>query len=263
MSKPDLNKLTEDLVDFQNRDPSKPEFPTAQNVRDFAKDKNVDLAGKDGVIEGMTKSFSGSDGITVFGQELTGTMAAPVSPKLAAQAQAAAVNAAAGGSLMGAGIEIQGPLKATVHDRVELTFQNSYLKNTQGNTLYTHIGDVTIKATDVRLTASAITIDAKVEERNTVETRKESYRYAFNLGFGTYSTLSTPTSNNSASLMSLDFSGVNSSAAVLRFGLAWKMTHKGSWRQGVKGLTLSDKGTSEERQANLVVTGAGFLLVLL
>src|SRR5690606_2330841 len=110
------------LVAFQKKDPDGPEFPTPQNVRDFASDKGVDLAGKDGTIEGMTKSFSGSEGISVFGKELTGTMAAPVSPELAAQAQAAAVNAAAGGSLMGAGIEIQGPLKATVHDKVELTF---------------------------------------------------------------------------------------------------------------------------------------------
>src|SRR3546814_5783698 len=56
---------------------------------------------------------------------------APIlTPGLAAKAQVAAINAAGGGQLMAAGIDIDGTLTATVHSNVTLDFKSSQIKNT-------------------------------------------------------------------------------------------------------------------------------------
>src|SRR3546814_10347759 len=81
-----------------------------------------------------------------------------LTPGLAAKAQVAAINAAGGGQLMAAGIDIDGTLTATVHSNVTLDFKSSQIKNTVLDTTYRHYNDVTILAKDVRLTAASIAI---------------------------------------------------------------------------------------------------------
>src|SRR3546814_16331315 len=97
-----------------------------------------------------------------------------LTPGLAAKAQVAAINAAGGGQLMAAGIDIDGTLTATVHSNVTLDFKSSQIKNTVLDTTYRHYNDVTILAKAVRLTAASLAIDASVEEKKTVKRRQKS-----------------------------------------------------------------------------------------
>jgi len=155
---------------------------------------------------------------------------------LAAQAELAAVNAAAGGTVTSAGLDIDGNLNVTVHKDVELTFQDSQIKTTKLDTVYTHHSDVEIHAKDVKLTASKIDINALVEETNRVSSFKKSVRNDSSLVIGTFHRTNTPVRNNSLVGASLDASLVNFSFAPIKVGNAYEMSHHGIRRYGIKGV---------------------------
>src|SRR3546814_2014395 len=122
---------------------------------------------------------------------------ANIPPPLAAQAELAAVNAAAGGTVTSAGLDIDGNLNVTVHKEVKLTFQDSQIKTTKLNTVYTHHSNVTINAKDAKLTANKIDINAQVEETNRVSGFKRSVRNDSSLVIGTIHRTNTPVRYNS------------------------------------------------------------------
>lgn len=275
MSKPNLDELVDELAKYQG-DTSDPNFqltyPDLNDVKDFAEKKGVDLTEapgtvipRNGLFDKKISPASYSDAIknlntasqakpskTVLGYEVTKSMPAAVSPELAAKAEIAIMNAAAGGGLMAAGLEIDGQLTVKVHDFVHLDYKDSHIKTTVKDTTYTHKDNVNIYAKNVRLTAQEIIINATEEEKNTVTENKEIFRGVFLTG-GLFSGLHTKDNNKTFIGLGLDVSGVNASYGSFRFGVAGVMTHKGKRRDGIKVFGLTDNSTLEEHVANSVV----------
>ncbi|OZI52674.1 hypothetical protein [Bordetella genomosp. 4] len=257
MSKSDLEKLTDELRISQGAEA--PRTPTLQEVSDLASNHGAPLSPQESkAAENLISTFASSNGIPWLG---TSSMAAPVTPPVAEQALAASVNAAAGGTLIAAGLEFKQKLTATVHDEVVLTFKDSYIKNTLGETVYHHEGPVKIDATDVRLKASKININAWIE-KNTVEASKESYRYATNISVGSLSGLLTATSNNSVTGIAGDFSVFNMSLGAIRLGTAAAMSHYGDSRNGKKFVALKSATSKSDRAANLIATAFTMLFII-
>lgn len=261
MSESDLDKLTQALREQQDAaGPDDLAIPTMTDVNAVAQANGVTLdKARTKSLESMLTSFEGSTGQKFLGMP-TEDMAAPVEADVAAQAVAASLNAAANGSMITPGLLIDQDLTVTVHDKVDVTFESSYLKNTKLDTTYKHEGDVYIEAKDVRLTAGHIRVFAH-EEKNTVTERKEIYR-GFNVGFGSVTTLYTSDSNNTATGVSGDFSLLNMSAAATRVGLAVKMSHFGDVRHGMKLVELDSNRGKLDIGANIIMTAVSLFIVI-
>ncbi|MBO9354460.1 hypothetical protein GG851_10685 [Bordetella petrii] len=251
MSKSKLEELTDELLGYQGpagRDD--PVNPSMSEVSDLASHHGVDLEGWQKPIESLISSFESSEGVPV----LSSTLAAPVSPELAAQALVAGVNAASGGTLLPPGLELKKNLTATVHQYVNVEFKSSYFKNTLGNTTYQHGSDVEILAKDVRISANHIRVSSNVE-RNTVTSKKESYRYISNLSAGIWSGLYTSGCNNSVTAVAGDLSWVvNFSAGGIRLGTAVAMGHHGDIRTGKRLLEIDSGRSKADRKAYVRLT---------
>jgi len=255
-----LDELTEELKGYQgNTDdyPSQADInqlmethgvtDTSQKQRDVLSDMTNKLSkqseGNFGSLEGL---MDGAENVTNFfvsgekPREDSKNMEAPVDPTLAAQAEAATVSALSNPSLIAPGFHVQGNLNATVYDKVDLTFQSSYLKNNLGTTTYTHNANVTINAKHVRLTAPSLTIKTTNEERNTVTVSKVSKRI-LNIGGGLYSTQSTPISTTSLTAVNFEPSVISNSAALARLALVGMHHNRAKLRVGAKGLNLAFK----------------------
>lgn len=255
-----LDELTEELKGYQG---NTGDYPSPADISQLMEAHSVtDISPEQrGVLDNMTNKLSkksegnfgslgglmdGMESVTDFlvsgenPREDSKTMEAPVDPALAAQAEAAAVSALSNPSLIAPGFHVQGNLNATVYDKVDLTFQSSHLKNNLGKTTYTHNANVTINAKHVRLTAPSLTIKTTNEERNTVEVSKVAKRI-FNIGFGLYSTQSTPISTTALTAVNFEPSGISNSAVVNRLALVGMHHNLATLRVGVKGVNVAFK----------------------
>lgn len=255
-----LDELTEELKGYQG---NTGDYPSPADISQLMEAHSVtDISPEQrGVLDNMTNKLSkksegnfgslgglmdGMESVTDFlvsgenPREDSKKMEAPVDPALAAQAEAAAVSALSNPSLIAPGFHVQGNLNATVYDKVDLTFQSSHLKNNLGKTTYTHNANVTINAKHVRLTAPSLTIKTTNEERNTVEVSKVAKRI-FNIGFGLYSTQSTPISTTALTAVNFEPSGISNSAVVNRLALVGMHHNLATLRVGVKGVNVAFK----------------------
>lgn len=222
--------------------------PTPANVQKFADSKKRELSSASkGVLSDAGSSFT----------------AAKIPPGLAATAQLAIVNASSGGTMLPAGLEINGDLNATVYDNVTLDFQDSQIKTTVGATTYTHTGNVNINAEQVYINAQSIKINASEKETNIVDGAKIARRSQLTLGLGPYSILNTPGCNYSMTGCAIDFSVLNASAAPIRVGFAFFMHHHGKKRQGIKGFKFENVDSLKERSGNLALNGIAVLLLFI
>ena len=256
MSKSDLDKLVEELKTYDGS----PAQQASQLLGDkgFPTDKT-----KDASLTALNNSFAGGEPVDIsfpWWVE-SGSMDAPVNPEVASKATAAAANAMANGTLIKPGIEITKKLKATIHSNTTLDFKGLYLKNTILDTQYNHFSNLKINAKDVRLTASAIHINAIVE-MNTVSEKKESYRKYSSISLGSVSGLWTWTSNHNVTGMGGDFSIRNYSLGVTRMGTALVQSHHGQIREGKRVFALDSANSRREKKANIAVT-AGQAVVLI
>lgn len=261
-----IDELTDELLRYQRQNPDPGDdrgYPTKENIDELISNQPVGNINQDQrqVLDTMTGKLSAESqgdfgalsGLMNAAEDVTEhfvdesqpgnaskNMVAPVDPTLAAQAAAAAVSALSNPSLIAPGLHVQGNLNATVYDRVDLTFESAYLKNNLDETTYTHTADVTINAKHVRLTAPELKIDTTKEERNTVYVSKVSKR-AVNVGFGVYSTLSTPVSNTAVTALNFEPSGVSNSAVVNRIAAVGVHYNQARLRVGAKGMNVAIK----------------------
>ncbi|MVW77741.1 hypothetical protein [Bordetella sp. 02P26C-1] len=199
---------------------------------------------------------------TVMQEAAESMGAAGVPAPIAAQAELAIANAAAGGQLLPAGLDIHGRLKVTVHDYVDLTFQSSQIKTTKGPTTYTHQGDVKIKATNVRLTADTILIEPTSLEINKVSESKSSSRSIFSATLGLSSTTTTTDDYHSLFGLNAAVAGVNIHMAPVKVGAAFKMTTRGLTRDGIQAFTY-ENSDAMTRKSNVCFMAASILLIFI
>lgn len=188
---------------------------------------------------------------------------AGLSPGLAAQAQLAIANAASDGKVLPAGLDIHGKLKVTVHDCVELTFQNSQIKTTVGDTLQTHKADVNIKAQNVRLTADKIIIEPSNTETNWVKGSKISRRSIYSASAGLSSTTTTTANHKSYYLGTLTaVPSVAISYGQIRVGAAFRMATRAALREGIQAVTYENTD-GMTRKSNVFLWGVSVLLIFI
>ncbi len=186
----------------------------------------------------------------------------PIDSGDAARAQLAVVNAQSNGSVLPAGLEINGNLTAKVYGAVDLDFKNSHFKTVIGDTTYTHHSDIQIDAENVYLTASTISIEAD-KEINTVTGNKISRRSDLSASCGLFNIMEVSEVNRAYTALSVDISGVNASGAVSRFGVCAYMKHFGSSRHGVKGFAFgnADYKLNRSEAIHMAVINIFFLLL--
>lgn len=185
------------------------------------------------------------------------------SPELAAQAQLAIANAASGGEVLPAGLDIHGKLKVTVHDVVDLTYQNSQIKTTVGDTTYVHKADVNIEATNVRLTANEIVIEPLNKETNWVKESKKSYRSIFSVSVGLSSTTTTTAKHKSYfGATATAVPSVSISYAPVRIGAAFRMATRAARREGIQAITYENTD-GMTRKSNVFLWGVSVLLIFI
>lgn len=185
---------------------------------------------------------------------------AGVSRDVAAQAQLAIANAASGGKVLPAGLDIHGKLKVTVYDYVDLTFQSSQIKTTKGATTYTHKEDVDIFAKNVRLTADMILIEPTNLETNWVKGSKESYRDWFSVSMGLSSTTTTTADYVSLYGLTGSFAPLNIHIAPIKVGAAVRMSTRGLARWGIQAMTY-ENSDHMSRRSNVFFMMASVLLI--
>lgn len=255
-----LDELTEELKGYQGNTGDYPsqadinQLMQAHGVTDVSQQQQDVLSNmtdklskqSEGNFGSLGGLMDGAENVTDFlvsgekPREDSKNMEAPVDPELAAQAEVAAISALSNPSLIAPGFHVQGNLNATVYDKVDLTFQSSHLKNNLGKTTYTHNANVTMNAKHVRLTAPSLTIKTSNEERNTVTVSKVAKRI-FNIGFGLYTTQSTPVSTTAMTAVNFEPSGISNSAVVNRLALVGMHHNLATLRVGVKGVNLAFK----------------------
>jgi len=260
-----LDELTDELLGYQKPPGSGPDFdyspPPASDALKLAENNGVRVSDSERTaLTQMGDVLSGSS-FSVLNLNLDSSSRPPVSAEAAAQALAAGVNAASGGTLIPAGFEVKQDFNMTVQDYVRLDLLDSYIKFTSGATQYNHKSNVTIEATDVHLKAGEIAINAD-EEKNTVHHAKKLSRY-FNLSSGSYSLTETPWKNRSALLASGDLSLANASVGGVRIGTAAQMSHYGSGRHGGGLVSLDNEKSKWEKSANMVSLGATVIWLIL
>lgn len=189
---------------------------------------------------------------------------ANVSPELAAQAQAAIINAASDGVLMPAGIDISGDLTVVVHNDVTLELKNSQIKTTKGEVVYNHVaGNFHLVADDVRLTANAVNINASVTETNIVRNRKYSLRKEYSKTWGSKTVTTNPLWDLTITGLGSDINGLSNSFGAVRVGAAVRMDTWGAGRIGFKGVSHATVRTTWMEKANgRLIKSAAIMIIL-
>jgi len=252
-ARPSLQEQGNQLLGYRN--PGNNGVPDAGDVQQFIDDRNTGLPADQRI------SLTGGEQ-NVLNDARSAMADAGIAPELAAQAQAAIVNAASGGRLLPAGIDIHGNLKVTVHDYVKLDFQDSQLKTTVGDTTYTHTGDVKVDAKHVKLTASSISILASEKEINIVTGSKLSERSVHSFTMATKYFMHTSGCENSLGGLGIDLSLVNASYASLKVGTAWRMRTRGLSRAGTYGFVYGKSDRITEKKNNYLLGMAALLIIL-
>lgn len=252
-ARPSLSEQRDQLLRY--RDSNNTGIPDSGDVQQFIDAKNANLPA------GQKISMS-SGANSALNDAREAMKSAGVSPELAAQAQAAIVNAASGGKLLPAGIDIYGNLKVTVYDYVDLDFKNSQIKTTVGDTVHTHTGDVDIHAKDVKLTANSIAILASEKETNIVTTKKISERSDCSFTMATTYFMHTSGCENSLGVLGVDLSAVNASYATFKVGTAAYMRTRGLTRAGTFGFVYKKSDKINKKANDFLLGVAAFLIIL-
>ncbi|CAM4332084.1 hypothetical protein BOTU111921_23870 [Bordetella tumbae] len=253
-ARPSLVEQRDQLLGYRDAN-NKKGIPDSGDIQQFIDAKNANLP--DGQKISMT---SGAN--SALNDARDAMKNAGMSPELAAQAQAAIINAASGGKLLPAGIDIYGNLKVTVYDYVDLDFKNSQIKTTVGDTVYTHTGDVDVNAKDVKLTANAIAILASEKETNIVTTRKVSERSDCSFTMATTYFMHTSGCENSLGVFGVDLSLINASYATFKVGTAGYMRTRGLTRAGTFGFVYKKSDKINKKANDFLLGFAAFLIIL-
>jgi len=215
------------------------------SAEEIAAATGVPVDGNKGMLKEVTESMASHD----------------VDPVTASLVQSAVANAISGGALASPGMDIQGQLKVTVHDFVDLKFDSSHIKTTLGQVVYTHEGTVNINAKSAYLTAGSIRIEASESETNIVTTEKKSNvsGYSFSRGPWYYSNF---TRSHSVSGWSVAGALVNVHAAPIKVGAAARMVTNFGVRTGIKGIAFDDIKDNVNK-ANLALLGVSVIMMIL
>ncbi|MBO1111809.1 hypothetical protein [Bordetella petrii] len=236
--KPSISELA---ADIRNRNAS----AGVLSADDIAAATGISADSNDGILKDVTSSLADHN----------------VDPATASLVQSAVANAISGGALASAGLDIQGQLKVTVHDFVDLKFDSSHIKTTLGQVVYTHEGTVDIKAQSAYLTAGSIRIEASHSETNIVHAEKKSNvsNYSFSRGPWYSSDFGH---SHSVSDWSVSGALLNAHVAPVKVGVAARMVTNFGIRTGIKGVSFDDVGDNVNK-TNLALMGVSVILMIL